>query len=202
MLYQEVSFETVRYRFLRWVGFHVLKYAEDGEEQSELDQALVGGDAEKLVIAFGKNNAAGDASHRLIHFAVREDFGSTGYIFAPLKEGNNSYLVSAGETLGSIDSIIESDLLFHMTRSESYPCKETEMKNVLDQLGNPSKPKLYLVIPNNLFKELGYPDPFENFQYQKYRGERNELLDELTFTNVKNVEQFVLELDSTLDLKR
>ncbi len=72
-----------------------------------------------------------------------------------------------------------------MTTAENHPCKQTGLRNVLKILDNPENPKLYFVVP---------PDVFISFSYQSYIG-KNGLVPKRIDANIKKISQFVLTFD-------
>ncbi|OQR95950.1 crinkler (CRN) family protein [Thraustotheca clavata] len=101
----------------------------------------------------------------------------------------NDYLKPLEKIFESVDAIVKPNLLFQMTCSQTHPCKQNGLHNVLNLLNNPEDPCLYFVVP---------PDQFNNFRYQNYTTAKDQDSKNI-FQNVKRITQFVLEIDLALD---
>ncbi|KAJ3078578.1 hypothetical protein HK100_010671 [Physocladia obscura] len=88
----------------------------------------------------------------------------------------------------SVDSFIKPNLLFQMTSAKKHPCKQVGLNHVLELLGNPSNPTLYFVVPKDRFKE---------FKFQSYEDANGNTMKTPSYTNVKKIKQYVLEIDLT-----
>jgi hypothetical protein len=76
-----------------------------------------------------------------------------------------------------------------MTAAKHHSCKENGLCDVLEILGRPLKPELYLVVP---------PDRFGTFAYQSYHGiHGKELSQKGIEENGKRLSQFVLTFELT-----
>uniref|UniRef100_A0AAV1TLR1 Uncharacterized protein n=1 Tax=Peronospora matthiolae TaxID=2874970 RepID=A0AAV1TLR1_9STRA len=84
------------------------------------------------------------------------------------------------------------NILFQVTCARVHPCKLKGLCRVLDLLGNPAEPRLYFVVP---------PDIFDDFRYQTYqRNERKKQKDEDNI--VEKLEQFVMEVSYAHEIPR
>ncbi|EGF76734.1 hypothetical protein BATDEDRAFT_28175 [Batrachochytrium dendrobatidis JAM81] len=83
----------------------------------------------------------------------------------------------------------DPNLLFQMTGAKDHPCKQTELCDVLEILGNPSKPELYFVVP---------PDRFACFTRQSYHGTDGRVLSQNdTIASVEKLNRFVLTFETS-----
>ena len=71
-------------RFLEWGGIpcYVLQFADDKAQQQLLQDAINSVDLNAILHAVGKTEAGDQASHRLIHMVVENDFLQRQYKFA------------------------------------------------------------------------------------------------------------------------
>jgi hypothetical protein len=83
-LFAHLSSEIVEDLFFRWGGIarYVLQLADDTTQQSLLDEALDGTNLSSVIDSFGKSDASAEASSRLIHVSVKDDFNRDTYLFA------------------------------------------------------------------------------------------------------------------------
>ncbi|KAL5037039.1 hypothetical protein RTP6_7766 [Batrachochytrium dendrobatidis] len=272
MLFPNVSGELVESLYLKWGGIarYVLKHALVKEQQDFLDKALEVSNIDSVVESFGKSDTAADASSRLIHISVKDDFHSGPYLFASdyvadkiysrvyeknrnnlikflsaaeeigetgqlrgilfekyahtviakggsfkirdlrtgsestlqlpmdlstllfsnnsqVQDATNCYFRPISNTFESVDSFIKPNLLFQMTCAKDHPCRQAGLRNVLEILGNPSKPGLYFVVP---------PDRFACFTRQSYLGvDGRVVLETNTIASVRMLTQFVLTFE-------
>ncbi|EGF80090.1 hypothetical protein BATDEDRAFT_88508 [Batrachochytrium dendrobatidis JAM81] len=272
MLFPNVSGELVESLYLKWGGIarYVLKHALVKEQQDFLDKALEVSNIDSVVESFGKSDTAADASSRLIHISVKDDFHSGPYLFASdyvadkiysrvyeknrnnlikflsaaeeigetgqlrgilfekyahtviakggsfkirdlrtgsestlqlpmdlstllfsnnsqVQDATNCYFRPISNTFESVDSFIKPNLLFQMTCAKDHPCRQAGLRNVLEILGNPSKPELYFVVP---------PDRFACFTRQSYLGvDGRVVLETNTIASVRMLTQFVLTFE-------
>ncbi|EGF79877.1 hypothetical protein BATDEDRAFT_25351 [Batrachochytrium dendrobatidis JAM81] len=104
-----------------------------------------------------------------------------------VQDATNCYFRPISNTFESVDSFIKPNLLFQMTGAKDHPCKQTELCDVLEILGNPSKPELYFVVP---------PDRFACFTRQSYHGTDGQVLSQNdTIASVKKLTRFVLTFE-------
>lgn len=107
---------------------------------------------------------------------------------AELAAAGDVYLRPLSKNYQSVDAILKPDVLFQVTGAHKHPCKQAGLHNVLEQLGDPVSPRLYFVVP---------PDRFKDFEYQKYHDSRNKVMENPTYANVQNIQQFVLQIELT-----
>ncbi|EGF80846.1 hypothetical protein BATDEDRAFT_24299 [Batrachochytrium dendrobatidis JAM81] len=104
-----------------------------------------------------------------------------------VQDATNCYFRPISNTFESVDSFIKPNLLFQMTGAKDHPCKQTELCDVLEILGNPSKPELYFVVP---------PDRFACFTRQSYHGTDGRVLSQNdTIASVEKLTRFVLTFE-------
>ncbi|OAJ32800.1 hypothetical protein BDEG_28679 [Batrachochytrium dendrobatidis JEL423] len=104
-----------------------------------------------------------------------------------VQNATNCYFRPISNTFESVDSFIKPNLLFQMTGAKDHPCKQTGLRNVLEILGNPSKPELYFVVP---------PDRFACFTRQSYHGTDGQVLSQNdTIASVEKLTRFVLTFE-------
>ncbi|EGF81375.1 hypothetical protein BATDEDRAFT_23764 [Batrachochytrium dendrobatidis JAM81] len=104
-----------------------------------------------------------------------------------VQNATNCYFRPISNTFESVDSFIKPNLLFQMTGAKDHPCKQTGICDVLEILGNPSKPGLYCVVP---------PDRFACFTRQSYHGTDGRVLSQNnTIASVEKLTRFVLTFE-------
>ncbi|KAK6096218.1 hypothetical protein MT418_8606 [Batrachochytrium dendrobatidis] len=104
-----------------------------------------------------------------------------------VQDATNCYFRPISNIFESVDSFIKPNLLFQMTGAKDHPCKQTELCDVLEILGNPSKPELYFVVP---------PDRFACFTHQSYHGTDGQVLSQNdTIASVEKLTRFVLTFE-------
>ncbi|OAJ41341.1 hypothetical protein BDEG_24962 [Batrachochytrium dendrobatidis JEL423] len=104
-----------------------------------------------------------------------------------VQDATNCYFRPISNTFESVDSFIKPNLLFQMTCAKDHPCRQAGLRNVLEILGNPSKPGLYFVVP---------PDRFACFTRQSYLGvDGRVVLETNTIASVRMLTQFVLTFE-------
>ncbi|OAJ42042.1 hypothetical protein BDEG_25546 [Batrachochytrium dendrobatidis JEL423] len=104
-----------------------------------------------------------------------------------VQDATNCYFRPISNIFESVDSFIKPNLLFQMTGAKDHPCKQTGICNVLEILGNPSKPGLYCVVP---------PDRFACFTRQSYHGTDGQVLSQNnTIASVEKLTRFVLTFE-------
>ncbi|EGF77150.1 hypothetical protein BATDEDRAFT_92027 [Batrachochytrium dendrobatidis JAM81] len=104
-----------------------------------------------------------------------------------VQNATNCYFRPISNIFESVDSFIKPNLLFQMTGTKDHPCKQTELCDVLEILGNPSKPELYFVVP---------PDRFACFTRQSYHGTDGQVLSQNdTIASVEKLTRFVLTFE-------
>ncbi|TMW57980.1 hypothetical protein Poli38472_013454 [Pythium oligandrum] len=101
----------------------------------------------------------------------------------------NVYLRPVSKNFQSVDSIIKPAALFQVTGAHKHPCKQKGLHDVLSELGNPTHPRLYFVVP---------PDRFTSFRYQPYLNAKGKAMREPTYVNVRRIQQFALQVEITL----
>ncbi|EGZ07427.1 hypothetical protein PHYSODRAFT_340517 [Phytophthora sojae] len=101
---------------------------------------------------------------------------------------DNVYLRPSAKNYKSVDSMVKPDILFQVTGAHKHPCKQGGLHSVLEQLGDPTSPRLYFVLP---------PDRFDEFKYQKYHDSKCRLMESSTYPNVQNIQQYALKVDLT-----
>ncbi|KAK6091297.1 hypothetical protein MT418_8583 [Batrachochytrium dendrobatidis] len=104
-----------------------------------------------------------------------------------VQDATNCYFRPISNTFESVDSFIKPNLLFQMTGAKDHPCKQTELCDVLEIFGNPSKPELYFVVP---------PDRFACFTRQSHHGTDGQVLSQNdTIASVEKLTRFVLTFE-------
>ncbi|TMW57985.1 hypothetical protein Poli38472_013459 [Pythium oligandrum] len=91
----------------------------------------------------------------------------------------NVYLRPVSKNFQSVDSNIKPAALFQVTGAHKHPCKQKGLHDVLSELGNPTHPRLYFVVP---------PDRFTSFRYQPYLNAKGKAMREPTYVNGKDGE--------------
>uniref|UniRef100_A0AAV1TLS1 Crinkler effector protein N-terminal domain-containing protein n=1 Tax=Peronospora matthiolae TaxID=2874970 RepID=A0AAV1TLS1_9STRA len=103
-----------------------------------------------------------------------------------------TYLRPKASNFESVDAMATPNILFQVTCARVHPCKRKGLCRVLDLLGKPAEPRLYFVVP---------PDIFDDFRYQAYQhNERKKQKDEDNI--VEKLEQFVMEVSYAHEIPR
>lgn len=127
-------------------------------------------------------------------FKVRELTESEEFLRARTIEIPKSELCEyeGGQVNGKLEArstyffIANSTAIFQVNSRNDYPCKESDIDNVVQLMGDPGEPKLYFVVTS---------DRFKTFKYQKYHSEDGQELEAPTFDSTKRLKQFVLAID-------
>uniref|UniRef100_A0AAV1TNA3 Crinkler effector protein N-terminal domain-containing protein n=1 Tax=Peronospora matthiolae TaxID=2874970 RepID=A0AAV1TNA3_9STRA len=61
------------------------------------------------------------------------------------------YLQPASSNITSVDAMAKPNELFQVTCASMYPCERKGLREVLHLLGDPATPRLYFVVPPNVF---------------------------------------------------
>uniref|UniRef100_A0AAV1TTM9 Crinkler effector protein N-terminal domain-containing protein n=1 Tax=Peronospora matthiolae TaxID=2874970 RepID=A0AAV1TTM9_9STRA len=106
-----------------------------------------------------------------------------------------TYLLPASGNFESVDAMGTPNELYQITCAKVHPCKHQGLRRVLDMLGNPAEPRLYFVVP---------ADIFEDFEFQNYqKSGRKKVIDSLdTDGNMKELKQYVMEIPLVEESKR
>uniref|UniRef100_A0AAV1TQG9 Crinkler effector protein N-terminal domain-containing protein n=1 Tax=Peronospora matthiolae TaxID=2874970 RepID=A0AAV1TQG9_9STRA len=95
------------------------------------------------------------------------------------------FLQPASRNFESVDAMAKPDELFQVTCAQVHPCKQNGLLKALEMLGNPDEPRLYFVVP---------PDVYEGFEYQEYhnvKGGKGKIIDK----RLKKLGQHVVKID-------
>uniref|UniRef100_M4B8L9 Uncharacterized protein n=1 Tax=Hyaloperonospora arabidopsidis (strain Emoy2) TaxID=559515 RepID=M4B8L9_HYAAE len=106
-----------------------------------------------------------------------------------------TYLRPASGNFESVDAMGTPNELFQMTCAKVHPCKRQGLRRVLDMLGNPAEPRLYFVVPADIFGDF----EFQNYQ-KSGRKKANDILD--TDDKMKELKQYVMEIPLVEESKR
>uniref|UniRef100_M4C4W8 RxLR effector candidate protein n=1 Tax=Hyaloperonospora arabidopsidis (strain Emoy2) TaxID=559515 RepID=M4C4W8_HYAAE len=104
---------------------------------------------------------------------------------------SDTFLQPASRNFESVDALAKPNELFQVTCARVHPCKQNGLLKALSLLGNPVAPRLYFVVP---------PDVFEGFKYQDYhtvRGGKVKVVDE----KLKKLEQYVIKIDYDYEIR-
>uniref|UniRef100_A0AAV1TQZ5 Crinkler effector protein N-terminal domain-containing protein n=1 Tax=Peronospora matthiolae TaxID=2874970 RepID=A0AAV1TQZ5_9STRA len=106
-----------------------------------------------------------------------------------------TYLLPASGNFESVDAMGTPNELYQITCAKVHPCKHQGLRRVLGMLGNPAEPRLYFVVP---------ADIFEDFEFQHYqKSGRKKVIDSLdTDGNMKELKQYVMEIPLVEESKR
>uniref|UniRef100_A0AAV1TNZ9 Mannose-6-phosphate isomerase n=1 Tax=Peronospora matthiolae TaxID=2874970 RepID=A0AAV1TNZ9_9STRA len=95
------------------------------------------------------------------------------------------FLQPASRNYELVDAMAKPDELFQVTCAQVHPCEQNGLLKALEMLGNPDEPRLYFVVP---------PDVYEGFEYQEYhtvKGGKGKIIDK----RLKKLEQHVIKID-------
>uniref|UniRef100_A0AAV1TTW0 Crinkler effector protein N-terminal domain-containing protein n=1 Tax=Peronospora matthiolae TaxID=2874970 RepID=A0AAV1TTW0_9STRA len=106
-----------------------------------------------------------------------------------------TYLLPASGNFESVDAMGTPNELFQMTCAKVHPCKRQGLRRVLDMLGDPAEPRLYFVVPADVFGDF----EFQNYQKSR-RKKAKDTLD--TDDNLKELKQYVMEIPLVEESKR
>ena len=104
---------------------------------------------------------------------------------------SDTFLQPASRNFESVDALAKANKLFQVTCARVHPCKQNGLLKALSLLGNAVAPRLYFVVP---------PDVFEGFKYQDYhtvRGGMVKVVDE----KLKKLEQYVIKIDYDYEIR-
>ncbi|RQM31404.1 hypothetical protein B5M09_013597 [Aphanomyces astaci] len=82
----------------------------------------------------------------------------------------------------SVDAIVKPDVV--VTIAAKHPCKQKDLNDVLNLLGNPPAPRLFFVVP---------PNGFADFQYQQYVTQEGTPTTHLS-ASVRSIHQYVMQV--------
>ena len=103
----------------------------------------------------------------------------------------NTFLQPASRNFESVDALAKPNKLFQVTCARVHPCKQNGLLKALSLRGNAVAPRLYFVVP---------PDVFERFKYQDchtVRGGMVKVVDE----KLKKLEQHVIKIDYDYEIR-
>ena len=106
-----------------------------------------------------------------------------------------TYLRPASGNFESVDAMGTPNELFQMTCAKVHPCKRQGLRRVLDMLGNPAEPRLYFVVPADIFGDF----EFQNYQ-KSGRKKAKDILD--TDDMMKELKEYVMEIPLVEESKR
>nr|BAP69148.1 RxLR effector candidate protein [Hyaloperonospora arabidopsidis Emoy2] len=134
------------------------KDSATGGDEDECKSNCVGVDSDGDVTMYKR------AGSGCVKLRPRESLFFKG-VYEVTRADVGKFLQPASRNFEPVDAMAKPDELFQVTCAQVHPCKHNGLLKALEMLGNPDEPRLYFVVP---------PDVFEGFEYQDYHTVKGE----------------------------